>query len=130
MNSLDRAFVQSKGFTVLDDPEAQNHATPTTLLFAIGYEWSTIEEVFEIAYPAAFIAGDLHDFINCAQNCYADGTPQEERDRVDQEFRKKQEKEFDRVFKPFCDMCLSQDVPLPGNEGRVQKIYWRRTRAD
>lgn len=58
-NDLDAAFVRSRGFIVLEDPEAQNKMTPATLLFAIKYDPHIVEDAFEISYPAIMIGGDF-----------------------------------------------------------------------
>ena len=126
MSSLDHAFVESKGFTVLEDPEAQNNATSTTLLFAIGFEWFTIEEIFKIAYPAVFLGGDLHHYIGCIKPCYTEETTQEEKEKEDRRVKEETHKTFQRMYKPFCDICLAQDIPLPGRDGGTKKMYYRR----
>ncbi|KAL9118615.1 MAG: hypothetical protein Q9187_004836 [Circinaria calcarea] len=61
-NALDEELLQSKGYTVVLDPEVFNLMTETTFMFAPCNEWSVVESAIDMAYPALFIGNDLPDY--------------------------------------------------------------------
>ena len=50
---------------MVEDPEAQNLLTPNSLLYAPGCEWSVLEQMFELAYPAMYIGSELERYLDC-----------------------------------------------------------------
>ena len=99
MSPLDCDFIRSRGFTVVEDPEAQNLATPTSLVYAPGCDWNAIGEIFEIAYPAIYIGPELEDVASCLSFEGSD-LPKEEQNKVKEKFCLKCE----RVYRPFVEV--------------------------
>ena len=126
MNSLDAAFLESRGFTAVEHPEAQNRLTPTSLLYAPSCEWHVVKEAFEIAYPTIFIGSRLEKYMDCIEFEQEEGVDIEE-DQWQETQRKVREQErrtFERAYLPFCDTRSSRDVVLYQN-GRKETVYWK-----
>ena len=123
MNSLDHQLAESKGFTILEDAEAQNHMTSSTLLFSIGFEWMIIQSCFEIAYPAIFIGGDLSRS-HRGNLIHQDDASEEEKQAADLEHANEGQREYERIYKPFHDNWCSTEILRPPHK-RYTRIYWR-----
>ena len=131
LNSLDVAFLRSRGFNILTDPEAQNHMSNTSLLFAPGCEGLVIEQCFEIAYPAILVFTQMEDYFN--HTMYESSTlkgSNEEQERAEMRLleRKKDLALYQRVYEPFCKMCSSRSV-VTELDGWTEAVYWRESNA-
>ena len=56
---LDEDLLTSKGFTVVQDPEATDLVTESTFLYAPCNEWSTIYTILERTHPALYVGNEL-----------------------------------------------------------------------
>lgn len=63
-NDLDVAFFQTLGFTALSDPEAFDHITPSTFLFAPHLEIEVYERALEKAKPRLCVGTDLGECLD------------------------------------------------------------------
>ena len=58
-NDLDKEFLQTKGYTIITDPEARNRMTTSTFHYAPRNEWYVVLDALVVAHPALFIGDDL-----------------------------------------------------------------------
>lgn len=58
-NALDREFLESKGYTVLQTPEFEDHMTTETLVYAPAVEQAVIYAAMQAALPAIFYGSTL-----------------------------------------------------------------------
>ena len=58
-NNVERTLLQSRGYIVLDDPQAFEHITPTTFVFAPYVPYNLVAKVFEKVQPALCIVLEL-----------------------------------------------------------------------
>ena len=62
---IDMQFLTSKGFTVLQDPDAYNKMTSGTFLYAPSSPWWDTFNAFMIAYPALYMGQSCDDYYDC-----------------------------------------------------------------
>ena len=63
-NDLDMDFLTNdRGLNVLQDPEAIQHMSSTTFLFAPCNEFTLLEQAFKAALPALFLGNNIGDYL-------------------------------------------------------------------
>lgn len=111
MNALDMAFIRSRGITVLETPEGENHVTPKSLLYMPGFEPGLTDMIFEMAWPAILMAADIPFILTNKEHNSAKFAAE-----IDDKYR--------RIYQPFRDICEEQEVHLDRPE-RKEIVYWR-----
>ena len=61
-NTLDKEFLQSRGYRIVTSPEAYDRMTASTFLYAPCNEWFVVFKAIEVAHPALFIGNDVPEF--------------------------------------------------------------------
>ncbi|MCJ1241569.1 hypothetical protein MMC14_009575 [Varicellaria rhodocarpa] len=72
---IDKQFLSSKGFTVLQDPDAYNKMTSGTFLYAPSSPWWDTFNAFMIAYPTLYMGQSCDDYHNCIKELPAPKHP-------------------------------------------------------
>ncbi|MCJ1234613.1 hypothetical protein MMC14_002574 [Varicellaria rhodocarpa] len=71
--ALDEDLLVSKGFTIIQDPEAYSLMTQSTFLYAPCNEWNTIFSIIRSTHPALYIGNELTSQQNhCRFNTHSD----------------------------------------------------------
>jgi len=63
-NSRDKTFLESLGYTVLEDPEAFSKIDHNTFLFAPHLEVGPLATALENSTPAVCISNDIDGYVN------------------------------------------------------------------
>ena len=123
MNSLDISFLQSRGYIVLQNPDAQNCASNASLLFAPNCEWYVIQGCFEIAHPTILVFGEVEDYLKYCGDQAPAGASREQLEEV-WERQKENRAVYERVYEPFSKMCSSRSF-VTNSDGWTETVHWR-----